>query len=128
MKNLTNQAGNKLNLAGKLMDVQFGEGRTKETNQPYKNARVTIRVTQPVNGKEETSDIQVSMFATELTSTGKPNPACRCGEVLQGNCKPTDCPLFGKVCDPIHPVGACMVSDEGACAAYYHYGPSINLN
>ena len=59
---------------------------------------------------------------------GKPNPACRCGEVLQGNCKPTDCPLFGKVCDPIHPVGACMVSDEGACAAYYHYGPSINLN
>ena len=75
MKNLTNQAGNKLNLAGKLMDVQFGEGKTKETNQPYKNARVTIRVTQPVNGKEETSDIQVSMFATELTSTGKPNPA-----------------------------------------------------
>lgn len=75
MKNLTNQAGNKLNLAGKLMDVQFGEGRTKETNQPYKNARVTIRVTQPVNGKEETSDVQVSMFATELTSTGKPNPA-----------------------------------------------------
>ncbi|SEP85639.1 hydrogenase expression/formation protein HypD [Lachnospiraceae bacterium NE2001] len=58
---------------------------------------------------------------------GKPNPACQCGEVLQGNCKPTDCPLFGKVCDPIHPVGACMVSDEGACAAYYHYGSSLNL-
>ncbi len=53
---------------------------------------------------------------------GKSNPACRCPEVLQGHCKPTDCPLFGKVCDPTHPVGACMVSDEGACAAYFHYG------
>ena len=53
--------------------------------------------------------------------TGKPNPACRCGEVLQGKCKPSDCKVFGKVCTPLHPVGACMVSDEGACSAYYQY-------
>ncbi len=53
---------------------------------------------------------------------GKPNPACRCGEVLQGHCKPSDCPLFGKVCTPQHPVGACMVSGEGACSAYFQYG------
>ena len=53
--------------------------------------------------------------------TGKPNPACRCGEVLQGKCKPSDCKVFGKGCTPLHPVGACMVSDEGACAAYYQY-------
>ena len=53
--------------------------------------------------------------------TGKPNPACRCGDVLQGKCKPSDCKVFGKVCTPLHPVGACMVSDEGACAAYYQY-------
>ena len=59
---------------------------------------------------------------------GKSNPACRCPEILQGHCKPTDCPLFGKVCDPVHPVGACMVSDEGSCAAYYHYGASIGIN
>ena len=52
---------------------------------------------------------------------GKPNPACRCGDVLQGKCKPSDCKVFGKVCTPLHPVGACMVSDEGACAAYYQY-------
>ncbi|HCJ40608.1 MAG TPA: hydrogenase formation protein HypD, partial [Ruminococcus sp.] len=44
------------------------------------------------------------------------------GEVLQGKCKPSDCKVFGKVCTPEHPVGACMVSDEGACAAYYQYG------
>ena len=53
---------------------------------------------------------------------GRPNPACRCGEVLQGHCKPSDCPLFGKVCTPQHPVGACMVSGEGACSAYFQYG------
>ena len=53
---------------------------------------------------------------------GKPNPACRCGEVLQGKCKPSDCKVFGKVCTPQHPVGACMVSGEGACSAYYQYG------
>lgn len=53
---------------------------------------------------------------------GRPNPACRCGEVLQGKCLPSQCPLFGKVCTPLHPVGACMVSSEGACSAFYQYG------
>lgn len=52
---------------------------------------------------------------------GRPNPACRCGEVLQGKCLPEDCPLFGKTCNPLHPVGACMVSNEGACSAFYQY-------
>lgn len=53
---------------------------------------------------------------------GKPNPACRCGDVLQGKCKPGDCKIFGRSCTPEHPVGACMVSSEGACSAYYLYG------
>ena len=53
---------------------------------------------------------------------GRSNPACRCGEVLQGKVKPSDCPLFGKTCTPLHPVGACMVSGEGACSAYFTYG------
>ena len=53
---------------------------------------------------------------------GKPNPACRCGDVLQGKCRPSDCKVFGKVCTPQHPVGACMVSNEGACSAYFMYG------
>lgn len=58
--------------------------------------------------------------------TGKSNPACRCGDVLQGKCKPSDCRVFGKGCTPLHPVGACMVSNEGACSAYYQYGGNIN--
>ena len=53
---------------------------------------------------------------------GRENPACRCGDVLQGKCKPTDCSVFGKGCTPEHPVGACMVSGEGTCAAFYRYG------
>ena len=53
---------------------------------------------------------------------GKSNPACRCGDVLQGICKPSDCKVFGNACTPRHPVGACMVSGEGACSAYYQYG------
>ena len=53
--------------------------------------------------------------------TGQGNKGCRCGEVLQGKILPSDCPLFGKACNPDHPVGACMVSDEGACSAYYLY-------
>ena len=52
---------------------------------------------------------------------GKPNLACRCGDVLQGKCKPSDCKVFGKGCTPQHPIGACMVSGEGACSAYYQY-------
>ena len=51
--------------------------------------------------------------------------ACRCGEVLQGKITPLQCSLFGKVCNPDHPVGACMVSDEGACSAFYMYGGDI---
>ena len=47
--------------------------------------------------------------------------ACRCGDVLRGEIDPPHCPLFGKACLPQHPLGACMVSSEGACAAYYQY-------
>lgn len=53
---------------------------------------------------------------------GHGNPACHCGEVLRGQILPTACPLFGKACTPEHPVGACMVSSEGACSAWYLYG------
>lgn len=56
---------------------------------------------------------------------GHANPACRCGNVLRGEITPSDCPLFGKVCTPLSPVGACMVSGEGACSAFYQYGGDL---
>jgi hydrogenase expression/formation protein HypD len=50
------------------------------------------------------------------------NPACECGAVLRGVKKPVDCKLFGTVCTPDTPMGSCMVSAEGACAAHWTYG------
>jgi len=49
------------------------------------------------------------------------HPACACGAILRGLKQPTDCRLFGKACSPERPLGSCMVSSEGACAAYYNY-------
>jgi hydrogenase expression/formation protein HypD len=48
--------------------------------------------------------------------------ACRCGDVLRGMAKPFECGVFGTACTPEKPLGTCMVSSEGACAAYYAYG------
>lgn len=55
----------------------------------------------------------------DLTEDKKKNQACRCDQVLMGKIRPTDCPLFGKVCTPMSPQGACMVSTEGNCFSWY---------
>ena len=46
---------------------------------------------------------------------------CRCGDVITGRIRPADCPMFERVCTPDDPLGPCMVSGEGACAAAYKY-------
>lgn len=51
----------------------------------------------------------------------KETPGCRCGDVLKGLIAPPQCPLFARYCTPMKPVGPCMVSSEGSCAAYYRY-------
>ncbi len=48
--------------------------------------------------------------------------SCRCGEVLKGVIKPWECKVFGRACTPEAPLGALMMSSEGACAAYYQFG------
>ncbi|MCM0591609.1 MAG: hydrogenase formation protein HypD [Gloeotrichia echinulata GP01] len=53
--------------------------------------------------------------------------ACKCGEILKGVLKPWQCKVFGTACTPETPIGACMVSSEGACAAYYKYGKLSNI-
>lgn len=60
------------------------------------------------------------VFEVELPEP-KEHPACICGKVIRGVARPTDCKLFGTVCTPSNPLGSCMVSSEGACAAYYKY-------
>jgi len=66
-------------------------------------------------------------FDAERVFTVEPGPTeepqgCACGEILRGIKSPPECPLFGGACTPVHPVGPCMVSAEGACAAHYRYG------
>jgi hydrogenase expression/formation protein HypD len=60
-------------------------------------------------------------FHPETTGTAEP-ALCSCGDILRGVKVPTECPLFGTGCTPEDPVGPCMVSTEGSCAAYYKYG------
>jgi hydrogenase expression/formation protein HypD len=55
------------------------------------------------------------------------SPLCHSGDVLRGAIKPAECPAFGKECTPRHPLGATMVSSEGACAAYYNYGRFLSV-
>ena len=62
------------------------------------------------------------VFPVEIAPPAAEPKGCRCGEVLRGVVEPPECPLFRRVCSPRTPVGPCMVSAEGACAAYYQYG------
>ena len=59
-------------------------------------------------------------FEPEVEPTQEPR-GCRCGDVLRGMMTPAECPLFRRVCTPENPVGPCMVSSEGSCAAYFRY-------
>lgn len=75
MKDLSTQAQNKINIVGRLLDVSFGEGKLSD-GRVYNRATATIRVSQAFGGnREETSEIPVSIFATQYTTTGKLNPA-----------------------------------------------------
>lgn len=62
----------------------------------------------------------VRRFQPEIEPTIEPRGCC-CGDVLRGIMAPSDCPLFRKACTPENPIGPCMVSSEGSCAAYYRY-------
>jgi hydrogenase expression/formation protein HypD len=62
-----------------------------------------------------------NIFDIEPGPTSEPK-GCICGDILRGVKTPQDCKLFAEVCTPESPVGPCMVSSEGSCAAYYLYG------
>jgi len=79
----------------------------------------------PDSGLAFRGDWRAFDAATQLVVAVEPaqeHPGCRCGEILKGQIGPRDCPLFRTVCTPEDPVGACMVSSEGTCAAEYKYG------
>jgi len=134
-------------LEGMLMTVrQLEEGRHEVENQYVRSVRrdgnqpaqeLVSRVFQLVDRKwrgigeiprsglglrDEFAEFDAERrFALDGIHTAE-SPACHAGEVLRGLLKPFECPAFGKECTPEHPLGAPMVSSEGACAAYYNYG------
>lgn len=72
--------------------------------------------------REEFADLDARKhFDCEVVSK-KESKACLCPQILRGLAKPYDCKVFGTACTPKNPIGSCMVSGEGACAAYYKYG------
>jgi len=77
----------------------------------------------PLSGleiKDKYEQFNARKFEIEIEET-KESRGCRCGEVLRGVITPNECPLFREACTPENPQGACMVSTEGTCAAYYKY-------
>ena len=132
-----------------LLAKQLHEGRAeieneykrvvkKEGNQQATNVMNMVYTKAPANwrglGEIQNSGLDVAkdfakfdarkMIPVEKEES-KEAKGCRCGEVLRGLKKPTDCPLFGKICTPQHAVGSCMVSVEGTCAAWYKYGSRV---
>ena len=80
--------------------------------------------TIPISGLNIRDEFQTINAAIHIPVDVEPtreHKGCLCGEVLQGIVKPNECTLFGKMCTPGNPVGPCMVSTEGTCAAYFKY-------
>lgn len=73
-KSIEVQATNKINIVGKLLEVTFRNGKVASTGKDYESANMVIRVTQTYSGREETSEIPVSMFASKYTNSGAINP------------------------------------------------------
>ncbi|MCK6448276.1 MAG: hydrogenase formation protein HypD [Planctomycetes bacterium] len=79
--------------------------------------------TIPASGlafRREFAHRDAARLAVELDPPREPK-GCRCGDVLKGAIEPPECPLFDRTCTPTHPVGACMVSSEGTCAAWHRH-------
>ena len=72
--------------------------------------------------REELSRFDAAERFSVALEPPKEPAGCICGKVLCGTAQPCDCPLFGAACTPEDPVGACMVSSEGTCAAAFRYG------
>ena len=127
-------AVNQLEAGRHLVENQYVRSVRREGTRPAQDlVRKVFRLTDrqwrgigaiPRSGlalREEYADFDAEIrFGVEGINAQEP-AECRAGDVLRGNLKPPQCPAFGTRCTPEHPLGAPMVSSEGACAAYYNY-------
>ncbi len=125
-----------LNAGEARVENQFTRAVTREGN--LKACQLTGRVLEPRArfewrglGEVPHSALQIreayARFDAErrfalAPAPAREHPACDCPAILRGMRQPVECRLFGRACTPDNPLGACMVSSEGACAAYYRYG------
>jgi len=105
--------------AQKLLEEVF-----EETDRAWRGIGVIPRSGWRLRPAYRDYDAEQKFQVTDIQAAE--SPLCRAGDVLRGAIKPTQCPAFGKECTPRHPLGATMVSSEGACAAYYNYGRFIS--
>lgn len=101
--------------ARRLLDIVF-EARDCEWRGLGTIKKSGLKLKEKYKGFDAEREFNVKIIRTA------PPKGCICGEVLQGAKRPTDCSLFKKSCIPEKPVGPCMVSSEGTCAAWYRYG------
>lgn len=127
IKNIT--AGNNI-LENMYSRIVTKEGNTKAQKKMYEVFKPVDAVWRGIGmipnsglGLREEYEMfdAVKKFNIKLKDSPEPK-GCLCGEVLKGKKRPLDCKLFNIRCTPENPVGACMVSSEGTCAAYYKYG------
>lgn len=122
--------GGKISVANDYRSVVKAEGNLsakKILAQVYEVADVEWRGIGkiPASGlkmRDEFADFDIERVEPVELERVEKKSACRCGEVLRGVINPTECPLFGKACQPFHAIGPCMVSVEGVCAAWFKYG------
>lgn len=127
VKNITD--GNSI-LENMYSRIVTKEGNKKAQQKMYEVFQVADAVWRGI-GNIENSGLKLKVqyerfdaakkFNIEVVESPEPK-GCQCGEVLKGKKRPIDCKLFKTRCTPENPVGACMVSSEGTCAAYYKYG------
>ena len=117
------------------VEIAYRRGVKPEGNQPALKLMDTVFEVSTANwrgiGPVSSSGLRLNQkyqrFDAENSFDIDPGPSrepegCICGSILRGVSTPPECKLFGKACTPVRPVGPCMVSSEGSCATYYHYG------
>ena len=114
------------NAYGRVVTLDGNKPAQKIINQVFEECDRKWRGigTIPMSGwrlRDEFNDFNAELRFDVGAINTKESPLCISGLVLQGRQKPNECPAFGKECTPEHPLGATMVSSEGACAAYYRY-------
>lgn len=114
--------GDVMNLYPSLVTAEGNLTAQRKTEQYFMTADASWRGmgTLPESGKVLRPEFaEYDAGSADLIEDHSANPSCRCASVLTGAIGPRECPLFGKVCNPQFPQGACMVSTEGSCYQYY---------